>query len=98
MQYTAFTNNSRAARADGRQADEGRGRLLLEFMGALERGLFTAHSGSSLRARVPDEAATFFVQNRKVRSWMSEVDNRHRGLQPACVADHVTTVSCGHTG
>jgi len=64
----ASSYSSCAARADGQQADEGRGHLLLEFMGALERGLFTAHSGSSLRARVPDEAATFFVQNRKVRS------------------------------
>ena len=35
-------------------------------MGALERGLYVAHSGSSLRARIPDEAATFFAQNRKV--------------------------------
>ena len=62
------SDDSRAARADEHQAEEGRSRLLLEFMGALERGLFTAHSGSSLRARVPDEAAAFFVQNRKVRS------------------------------
>ena len=61
---------SAAARADGQQADESWSRLLLEFMGALERGLFAAHSGSSLRARVPDEAAAFFVQNRKVRCCM----------------------------
>jgi hypothetical protein len=40
--------------------------LLLEFMGALECGLYVAHSGSSFRARIPDEAATFFIQNRKV--------------------------------
>ena len=41
--------------------------LLLEFMGALERNLYTAYDGSCLRAApTAAAAATFFHQNRKV--------------------------------